>query len=477
MFYFVSIVAILLSFSNVAAEAEDLFVRVNEETLTLETAFRSYMLSPIEHDKAPIEVTLIGLDHEGVDEYYKTIDNMLKDHIVLYELNGAKLEELQEKEAYWKGLPEPYWTFYQRMINRVGNRDSLDRISQSDGLTYSQCAELVHADSILPPPGQEQEVPQTWKIDFDMDNPSEMDREWVLKYGTLEHMQKFLEARGRFLLNRQGVTFDRNDLFLKIEEVLEKGLKEFAAFPTKEQHSDALRMQISKLAKETHAIRTGTHTYNEFEEFISIGRNEYIFSALENVLNRRPLPSNKIAVVYGAFHLPFVENFLQEKGFKLSDEKSGWLVVAHLTPKKSDQEEEPSSDVPQNALGSDEEVTVEEELPTIGMFATLKSSDDITLIYLIGSSSVHEWDAPDMPSDNVFLNNVKENQYLKKLQNAAGENSEIFVLPKKVTVLFTPRNLPMLVENLVNEGYRLHGMLYIEPPQAPMIVIAEKIIF
>lgn len=367
------------------------FLRINEETSTQETAYRSYKSAD-----GKTTIQLIGMVHSALPEFYQTVESMTAGKVVLYELDGRHTLEdkkkMRDRVALLGNDYEKRWK-----ICHAGHDypDALGCVFQTAGLSYDGCAELVHAD--------DEDKDKSDINDF-VNTPDEK-----LKQTINDETRATL-----WVENTQSGLDEKLKLFPAFH----------AAVRSKKALSNKIRLDTQQSLLDIDLVRSGKppvgyliKKYGQRWEYILLGRNEFIFVALRNVWSRSQIPTH-ISIPYGAAHLQFVEDFLIKNGYQSIKGSDGWLVAAKLCPIVSP---------------TDTNATCAKKV--------YLSADRLMKIYLIGSSISDELSERDrwFVRSRIFGWERWQEEFVNEL----------------VEIAYTPDDMDYVAENLVRSGFAL----------------------
>lgn len=327
------------------------FLRINEETSTYETSYKSY-ISP---DGKTI-IKLIGMEHSALPKFYEMVADMTAGTVVLYELVGHSLAD--EKKQYDRiALLGNDYSNKWKAAKKVGYPDALGCVYQLAVLSYEGCAKLVHADN------------HTFDVNAFI-NQSD------------DKIKQIVDAKTRQLLIEYGVPYG------VLAEIIEESelnkylrlLPALSACRTSEKElSNKIRHDTKEALLDLDLVHSGKppigYLIKKFGtrwEEILLDRNEIIFQLLRNFWSQSQVPAH-ISIPYGAGHLLFVENFLLKNGHQFIPGSDGWLVAAKLSP-----------------------LTAETGVNATCVKKVYLSADGLMKIYLIGSLEDDQFSANDL---------------------------------------------------------------------------------
>lgn len=304
-----------------AFETGRYFSRIDEINAVVQTAYRSYSIvdSSTGHT---INVRLIGITHKAIPEFYKQVEELIKDKVVLYELFGSTLEMVKEKKDRIMALLSPeYKNRYINSLGRPSCPNSLGQVSQEDFLSYIQCKELIHADA--------ESGMEIIGLPYDKDELS-----LIVEQGNSEALKNLIDTEILNQMENFSITCNESTIDENLPFLNEKFEKHCRSNPSRNVLSIRHRKEVDYCNKDIVIIRKSEdlHShYNTIEKFIKVDRNDFIFTALNDLWNRDEIPT-EIAIVYGAGHLPIVEDYLLRQGFKPVLGSDSWLTVAKIVP-------------------------------------------------------------------------------------------------------------------------------------------------
>jgi hypothetical protein len=320
----------LFSFISHGAEAINPVSRFSyiDENNALVSAYKTYIKIDLENPKNTITVQLIGVWHNAIPQFYKDVEKLMEGKIVLYELPGNTIETQKKTHAKLENLPSHYKEKLKACRGQLTSfeepADALGQVSQFHCLSYDGCKELIHADAKV--------LPWRTKSSVDWETLDQKDFEIICEQGSEEDLKKFIDKKILSLMKYNNIPCDESNTdenLSLLKQKIEDRPKRSA-----EIISRRLRRYLEdgrSLVEKGFDCKKGRLLYeNAFtpeERFIAIERNEFIFASLKELFNRPEILA-PIAVVYGACHLPFVEEFLFEQGFMLLAGSEGWLTIA-----------------------------------------------------------------------------------------------------------------------------------------------------
>lgn len=493
----------ILSLQSLGFETGQYFTRIDEEGAASQCAYRSYIKEDENHPGNFITVQLIGMQHIAVPSFYDAVQGMIKGKVVLYELNGVTLQQSKENAAKWQNLPSPHKERFQRYF-RSETADCFGRVSQNR-LSYDQCRELIHADDPKNPFAQSEDGLLKPDRVIDFEQLTEKDFAWVSKHGSEEDRKKAIDARILSLMKREGIDCEESSIDEKLDFLIQKENEK----RDEQMNCFALTsMEINSeidCRKDVDFIRSGVwrnaeeKRIGDFDKYIKIDRNEFIFTALKDVLGRSEVPS-EIAVPYGAAHLPLVEDFLLSQGFAPLAGSDGWLTTAplhHLPAKKINYV---ATDIPlyqhpsvSIVLDKDaEKYLIEGEIST-----RLLSPDGFTTVHLFGPLDNRFWLGQsedgqvfrlEVPSDEGIVKKILCNGYREEGENMIEETNRdktaiLYIArikaPQKLEIAFTPSHLLAVYTTLRSTGFQVIDE--IAPSKMtirePMLIVAPNIMW
>lgn len=286
------------------------FLRINEENSTIEIAHRTYVSKD---NKTTIQ--LIGMQHKALSSFYDSVQRMMANKVVLYESLGMTIEDSEKFTARIASLGN-YFSIMQTLLS-FAKPNALGLIRQPKGTSfYSSAAELIHADA----PADE-----------------------VMKHADiLNKLDTFLPVlnddevknRLRYMLQIQlhavfgwdvDLGDDRNQLKMFALVLMAASWEDDKTGPSHRE-----REEIEGCNQEIESVKQG-QLLSPYKNFVLLERNNFIYEALQGLWARAQIP-DRIAVVYGAAHLPFVEEFLLRNGYQPLKGSDEWLVATKLAP-------------------------------------------------------------------------------------------------------------------------------------------------
>jgi hypothetical protein len=233
---------------------------------------------------------LVGVVHIGDEAYYKEINTLLSGYdAVLFELVGdpeALQQDQSEKKSGEAGSKKADKNNPLRAVQKmVGNL--LQLTFQLDHIDYTK-PNFIHADL----------------------NESEFADE-MKKRG-----ESFMSLLGKSMrLQREGKSG-------KMEEELEKlDMAELMSALMSGSGSDKLKVVLAKAFSDSEKLMESMEAEDGGTAIIS-GRNDAAFEKMNEAIKSG---KKKLAVFYGAGHLPSMEESLLKKGYQFS--KESWLAA------------------------------------------------------------------------------------------------------------------------------------------------------
>lgn len=269
-----------------SAYASD-FARIYDNEF--QQAVRTYNKDDNKDDKKDDKIIkLIGVSHFGEKEFYDHINKLMKDKIVIYELFGSHYEDQEKLKKAITNLGDAYSEKYQ-MISQITKPYELfalkyGLISQMDALDYSKAKQHIHADIIIEElAALANQSPEDLKQWIDNLIPEVVPPRILKKYGD----------------NKTEALREERDAHMASSPSLADNVKK------------DLEMSFEKKDSIGHILN----------------RNKIIKSELQALWNDEN-PPREILIVYGADHLPDIEQFLLENGYELN--KTEWLKIFNL---------------------------------------------------------------------------------------------------------------------------------------------------
>lgn len=369
------------------------FIRINEETSTYESAYRSYISAD-----GKTTIQLIGMTHAALPQFFQAVQGMTAGKVTLYELDGVHSLEDEKKIRDRVALLGDVYKNRWKISNAAHDYpDALGCIYQNAGLSYDGCAELIHAD------------------DEDKDK---LDIKNFLNASD-ERIKQIVNGKTCGL---PWIGISDSELDEKLDEKLKLFPAVHAAIMSKKALSSKIRRDTQQCLEDVDLVRSGKppigyliKTYGARWEYILLGRNEFIFEALRNVWSRKQVPS-QISIPYGAAHLQFVEDFLLKNGYQPIKGSDGWLVAAKLCP-----------------------LTAANSTNATHVKKVYLSADGLMKIYLIGSSTTN---------DELS----ERDRWFVRSRIFGWEKSQKGEL---VEMAYTPDDMDYVAENLLRSGFVL----------------------
>jgi hypothetical protein len=277
------------------------YIRYREEEgqAKLETVVRSLTNSD------GVTVDLVGVVHIGDEAYYKEINTLLAGYdAVLFELVGDP-EALQQDQAGKAKESE-------KGAKKADKNNPLRAVQKMVGNLLQLTFQLDHIDYTKPN-----------FIHADLDESQFADE--MKKRG-----ESFMSLLGKSMrLQREGKSG-------KMEEELEKlDMGELMSALMSGSGSDKLKIVLAKAFSDAETLMENMEAEDGGTAIIS-GRNEAAFKKMDEAVKGG---KKKLAVFYGAGHLPSMEETLVKKGYKFS--KESWLAAWSMKtakPAKSEKE-------------------------------------------------------------------------------------------------------------------------------------------
>lgn len=265
------------------------------EPLTLQTAITSYKLPT---RSGSVQVDLVGAVHVGDKEYYQALNEKFESYdVVLYELVAPKGTQIPRGGRKDSGNPI---SMLQSMM-----QDMLKLSSQMEEVDYTK-ANFVHADMT---PGE---------------------------------MQAKMAERGESAIT---VAFDTISQMIKQSNLRQQDadesedISEFAGDPLAMLFDPQRDTKMKTMMAEQFATMGTDMMGGTINRLLIEDRN----AAAMKVFHREMLKGHKkIAIFYGAAHLPDFEGRLAELG--LRPDGTAWVTAWDLT-KKSEKKEDPVNDL------------------------------------------------------------------------------------------------------------------------------------
>jgi hypothetical protein len=289
-------------------------------------------------------VTLVPMQHFASPEFYRAVEELMRDQVVIYELFGGNWnwneKQIKEERENLASLGDDYVQAYALLCDKDAQTAKFGIVSQ-DLLSYGGCKKIIRADfgnmlEIMPASQREQLMRARSSASF-KNIVDEKYRSAMMKpyfYFKQKHCPSVyltepcehdgdtiwvspkLTARWREL----DTTVSSGEVFAAIEdpETINIGLLK-KILPVTGPKANAKDEFFLLMEKQKDEAKPGTLWPPEGSDYPKniaeqvFCRNQCIFDKLDEFLVAPGTGS--VMVVYGSWHMPFVEEYLLARGF------------------------------------------------------------------------------------------------------------------------------------------------------------------